>query len=396
MLQALNQHGKLQLLALMSPSEIIQHKIHSKFFCPTCKEHVLIKAGEKVTPHFAHHPKSECPAKKGGEGEYHERGKLNLYYWLLRQGISAQLEVFIGKIQQRPDILVEINNKLIAIEFQCAKISANDVRKRSTGYKNINITPIWILGGNRLIRKGSNSLSTNNFELLFLHQFHNNYPPTIFFYCPSANQFSIFQHIVTTDTKWSHGNLKFKKLNDLTFYQLFKRENPNNQQLLSDWKLVKFNFRTRVSPHPTKLEMKWREWLYLKNIHPSLLPSVVHLPVPSQFMMLSPPPVWQSKICIEVINNSNRSFTTNLCYSLLKADKKPQSFYPLINGLNDPIKEYLLLLVKLQYLKQVNPTTFHVIKKPKSHHSIEYAIEQDEQLINSLLNGFKPSTNMHV
>ncbi|MRH43392.1 hypothetical protein GH741_11950 [Aquibacillus halophilus] len=396
MLQAINQQqGILQTLALLAPSEIAFHRIQSNFYCPNCKEPVLIKAGEKVIPHFAHHAKSQCPLKQGGEGEYHERGKFKLYQWLLQQKITAYLEVFIDEIQQRADILIELKGRLIAIEFQCATISNSEFKNRSHGYRSINITPIWILGGNRMKRRGARALSMSSFELLFLHQFHNNYPLTMFFYCPNSNQFSIFQNVMTTGKKKTYGNLYFTKLHQISFYQLFKKNKADSKQLLIDWKSDKVNFRTRTSPHVTKIEKYWRQWLYINHTHPSLLPSIVHLPVPSQFLMNTPPAIWQSKLCIEILS-SYIYFDLKICYSLLKNDIKPQTFYPLVHGDNDPIAEYLTLLCQLKVIKVVDTTTtFRVIERPIFHRSVDSAINEDEQVINLLIDYVVPSNYTH-
>lgn len=56
-------------------------------------------------------------------------------------------EVFLPKIQQRPDILVD---NQIAIEYQCAKLDTTTLESRVKGYRKINMTNIWVLGGGYL------------------------------------------------------------------------------------------------------------------------------------------------------------------------------------------------------------------------------------------------------
>src|SRR5699024_1295962 len=101
MLQAKTQDGKLLTLASHTKAEILQWRTKTSFFCPVCQNKVILKAGNKVIPHFAHHGKSGCPAREGGEGAYHEKGKLMLYQWLKYQGINVRLEVFLSDIKQR-------------------------------------------------------------------------------------------------------------------------------------------------------------------------------------------------------------------------------------------------------------------------------------------------------
>src|SRR5699024_9228468 len=125
-----------------------------KFYCPQCLERVMIRAGPKTIPHFAHHRHSNCPSHKG-ESEYHETGKLILFQWLKQQQLHVQLEAFLPGIKQIPDILVTINNKRIAIEFQCSKIRVSDIIQRNKGYEKLKIIPIWILGEKLLKRINS-------------------------------------------------------------------------------------------------------------------------------------------------------------------------------------------------------------------------------------------------
>src|SRR5699024_4341246 len=159
-------------------------------------EKVIIRAGPQTIPHFFHYQKSECPSVEGGEGAYHEKGKLLLYHWLKKQHTNVFLEkhlpqinqqpdlllltknkkntikyqntyVFLEKhlpqIKQRPDLLLLTKNKKIAIEYQCVRIPIKLLLKRNKGYQQLGIKPIWILGANQMKRMGQNSLKLDPF-----------------------------------------------------------------------------------------------------------------------------------------------------------------------------------------------------------------------------------------
>ncbi len=139
MLQAVNQSGELVPLWKLNRDQIKQMR-KEKFFCPACHERLMIKAGTKNTPHFAHHRKSNCSLS--GEGSYHENGKKDIYLWLHARGYQVTLEHYFPNIKQRADISLEVKKKKIAIEYQCAPISIQEICRRTAGYRSIGVIPI--------------------------------------------------------------------------------------------------------------------------------------------------------------------------------------------------------------------------------------------------------------
>src|SRR5699024_6892259 len=121
MLSAKTKKGQMVTLAVLKKAQIEEMRLE-EFYCPACKETVIIKAGEKTIPHFAHFSKSVC-INKSGEGMQHQKGKLLLYSWLQKQSIDVQIEYYLPEIKQRPDLFFSIGDKKVAIEFQCVKIS---------------------------------------------------------------------------------------------------------------------------------------------------------------------------------------------------------------------------------------------------------------------------------
>src|SRR5690625_173214 len=171
MLQAKSHHGGLVTLATLTKAEIERQKTEQQYYCPACNGQVIIKAGSRMIPHFAHKSTFHCPSSEGGEGPYHEKGKLLLYQWLESQQFQVELEAYIPEINQRPDLLVTINRKQIAIEFQCARISITQIKRRNEGYEALHITPLWIVGANHFKRQTKNHLKINQFTRQFIHQF---------------------------------------------------------------------------------------------------------------------------------------------------------------------------------------------------------------------------------
>lgn len=145
-LTAITEQGDIIVSANYTQEYLSDLKKHSTFTCLQCQEEVILKNGSINIPHFAHRRNTECTHSfSEGETEDHLNGKLQLFEFLQKQKANPQLEAFIPAIKQRPDILIRNDDSLIAIEFQCSSILPTTIEKRSIGYKQQNITPLWIL-----------------------------------------------------------------------------------------------------------------------------------------------------------------------------------------------------------------------------------------------------------
>lgn len=116
------------------------------YYCPACKSPVYLKAGSVIRAHFAHFKRSNCAVFSEGETEEHLLGKQQLYDWLVRLGYEVEMEAYLPKLNQRPDILVSINGQKIALEFQCSGLAIEKVKERTNGYLINGYKVIWLLG----------------------------------------------------------------------------------------------------------------------------------------------------------------------------------------------------------------------------------------------------------
>ena len=387
MLQAKSNGGEIITLATLSKEEIdVQRKV-SQFHCPTCKEPVIIKAGQMVVPHFAHKSKVNCPSNEGGEGPYHEKGKLLLYQWLKLQHLQVELEVYLKEIKQQPDLLLKINNRRIAIEFQCARISINQIQARNAGYQKIGIIPIWILGANQFQRKGQYHLKIDQFTSQFMHQFSASFPLKLFYFCPDAIQLTTFQNIYLTKTKLAIGKPDYKKLENIRFTDLFLKHEFTEKELYELWKKEKKKFRLQPRNHLYGKEREWQQWLYLKQTHLEYLPSIIYLPISEQYKMNTPLWNWQSRLCIEVINPLplGAEFSINRCEFVLRNHFHQSNHFPLAKSTVNPINQYLYLLEQLKLIKQRSPHHFIKINPIEFHQHIEQSINSDTLIMNELI-----------
>jgi competence protein CoiA len=116
-----------------------------QFYCPQCGEKLQLKIGTVKMPHFAHISISHCESYfSEGETIQHLQGKEQLFQLFRYLQIPVLLEPYIAELNQRPDLLINLNGYQYAIEFQCSPIKHQRFLERNSGYNQKNIQPIWI------------------------------------------------------------------------------------------------------------------------------------------------------------------------------------------------------------------------------------------------------------
>ena len=387
MLQARMKSGRLITPASLSRSKLTQLKLSKqKFYCPACSEKVILRSGERVIAHFAHTAKASCPSATGGEGPYHEQGKLLLYQWLVSQHIKVELEAFLPEINQRPDLLIHLNGRRIAIEYQCAKIPKEQIVKRTEGYKQVGIQVIWVLGAKLLKRSTRHTIKIDSFTASFIHQFSSTYPQSLFYFCPQTFKFIKFQDVSFLGKNRAAGKTTVHPLKSITLKDIFVSEYISNESLISIWKREKRWFRLKPRGRLYGTELQWHQWLYLKQLHLEQLPAIIYLPVQGEHLMKTPGWIWQSRLVFDVIYplQIGKEFQLRSCLRVLSKHIYTPDDFPLIQTNDNPLMEYLHLLARNGTLEQTSENTFKKIKQIHLHQQVESAVEEDEHLIEQL------------
>lgn len=141
------------------------------FYCPQCKEPLILKIGQVKIPHFAHQKNTNCDLLfSEGESRAHLLGKQQLLLLFQRLQLDVKLEPYLQHLRQRPDLLVIKNNTHYAIEFQCSRLVTERFMERTIGYRQQKIVPIWILNTptEKHKQQGLFKISLNHFQRLFL------------------------------------------------------------------------------------------------------------------------------------------------------------------------------------------------------------------------------------
>lgn len=145
MLSALTEKQEMVYLTHeLSKERLLEIRQTQNFYCPACHEQLVLKIGQVMIPHFAHRKNEHCQVFSEGESALHLQGKYALYRWLQFQHMPVLVEPYLKAIQQRPDLLIQQQDKYIAVEFQCSALTPKRLTKRNKGYQKLGIEPLWI------------------------------------------------------------------------------------------------------------------------------------------------------------------------------------------------------------------------------------------------------------
>jgi hypothetical protein len=159
-------HGNVRVtIGLDAPETLRGLSDARSLTCPGCRGTVILHAGTVRVHHFAHLPGAVCtlPVSEP-ETEEHRAGKLLLAEWLRASLPDADvlIEAFLPATGQRADVLAVLpDHSRIALEYQCAQLTAREWRRRHRQYRDAAICDLWLLGGSRLSTADPESASGN-------------------------------------------------------------------------------------------------------------------------------------------------------------------------------------------------------------------------------------------
>ena len=351
------------------------------FYCPECEERVILKAGTKKIPHFAHQKGAVCSESYERESEYHLKGKLALFKWLEMQGLSPELEPYMKEIAQRPDLGFTFKDRKYAIEFQCSTIPEELFFKRTENYQKADIFPIWIMAGKNVKRKGTKRVSLSKFDYLFLtrNNFGSWYLPA---FCPQMNSLIMIQHILPVTVKNSLSQYVVKSLQTATISDLIFPKSVVSHKLI-DWKKEMSKAKNFTLPQYGSIHHPFLRELYSNGMMPTMLPYEVGLPVRNMQFIETPAIEWQGYLYLDVLKNRKSVTMQQILHSFQKRVRDQEvklRHLPLERNGNAlmAVKVYIQLLVKLNVLKPINTTIFKVQKQWTIHDNQCNYLESEE------------------
>ncbi|MCC3645330.1 MAG: competence protein CoiA [Bacillota bacterium] len=383
MLVASLENGvRISLIGSHSIPALQQYRENHNFYCPECKEKVIMKIGKKKIPHFSHRKGSECPERYERESEYHMSGKVLLFQWLKKKGLNPILEPFYPEISQRPDIGVHYEGVHYALEYQCSSISEELFIKRTEAYLKAGIVPIWILAGKSIKRMGKTKISLSGFQYLFLRQAASGHW-VIPSFCPTTKSFINIHQIqpLTVRNACAHYDVKpiFQADPAILFNPYFK-----NNLNIDEWKREVRKIKNSLSHNSGAIRNNFLQDLYSRSIAPSFLPPEIGLPVRHSPYIETSPIQWQSYLFMDIIGKE-RPFSlpqmiAAFCNRVKNNDIKIRSI-PLVQTGSEihAIKEYLDVLINLNIVKHAEKGLYKktALSSEPDHYSRIIQIEDD-------------------
>lgn len=370
MLTAMKEDGTpFYLVPRISKNDLRKEREKENFYCPECQGKLILKIGSKRMEHFAHQQGSSCMEGYERESEYHLNGKLQMYHWLEDQNLNPLLEPYNPSIQQRPDIGVNFDRKNYAIEFQCSTIPLELMKNRTRNYQKRKVTPIWILGGKTIKRKGEKKVTLSHFESLFLMKDASNVW-VLPAYCSKSQLFIHLINITPITSKKALADILITPIQSNSFPDLI---NPLKQNSLKnlDWKREIQNQKVSIQLYGNH-QNEFLKYLYYHSLHLSLLPPYIGLPVKDALIIETPPLIWQLYFCIDHLLNNQESGTIITFHQMYKGfmdriKKRDIVLRDLPLAPNSspviPLIGYIHLLIQFQVIEAINTNTFR-LKKP--------------------------------
>ncbi|MFJ5670550.1 competence protein CoiA [Bacillus safensis] len=291
---AMMDNGKLiRITHHLSKSRLEHVRTTCKFYCPECREEVHLKLGEHRVYHFAHKQLTVCPLASG-ETAYHQAGKEAIMNWLKRLGHQPVLEKYMSKIHQRPDVTVSIGSETYAIEFQCANISRQELRRRTAGFREAGLFPIWMIGANRLKRKSAQLFSFSSIHWGILRESEKK---RLIFFCPIQNRFiHLDQFLVFQPTKICAA-MTVRPPSAYSELPALLSLPSSKCQVNQQWLKCIQQFRQRP-PRILSNESKRLRDIFYEHHQTAFpfLPTALFIPVQEAYIFTSPVYVWQGRL----------------------------------------------------------------------------------------------------
>ncbi|GEN52886.1 competence protein CoiA [Halobacillus faecis] len=377
MLYALNTNGELQSLYQLTQAEIELVR-KTPYVCPVCHELLQIRSGRRTIPHFSHFPKSNCAVIKGGETVEHDRGKWRLFTWLKNQGYEVHLEQYLPEIRQRPDIYLLVNGKKIAIEYQCASVTNQEINKRTLSYRDAGIFPLWILGTKHLHSSNSYHLSLSDFTRSFFYYLNDDY--YLYFFHASKGQICVLSNVKSAGGRRVFAKTFSSAITNLRFPQLFTPGSYDygDEPFLREVERLWYKNRTVYQSQVSSEERQYRQYLYLRGYHFSLIPSICYLPVPGQVQTVMRPYVWQTRLFLD--HFFHLPIESSVEFPILSIGSTPNGYAPHLS------QQYLDLLTRLNIIEKTGKNIYIKIKQVSFHKRVEDALEDDRRTLEQLKN----------
>lgn len=385
---------KIHLLYNCNEELLRRMRQQERFFCVACGKEVQMKLGKQKSWHFAHKKVDSCLAFYEAESMYHRHGKELLYRWFERQNFHVDIEHYLPQIQQRPDIFIERAGRKIAIEYQCANLSIEQLYKRTYSYWRAGIQVIWIIGGNQLKKQSAYWMKFSSLMAFSLQSYPQ---PFLIFFCSKQKAFMKCAFLTSFSTSVSFSHTIYLPTETTTFELLFSPVPFQKEILDREWKQRKDYFRKNALPIWNYNYKSLLRLLYQFKCTPASFPSEIGVPLPSGFAFQTNPFIWQAFLYMKCIGELAVGECISLqyvCSYVKKYTKRRMLPYFSKHIWKVAVTEYMTFLYYTGVLRKVETYKYRKIRGIVMLKTEEEVMKYDETCLAYALSLFEAKYNM--
>ncbi|PEY72370.1 competence protein CoiA [Bacillus thuringiensis] len=385
---------KIHLLYNCNEELLRRMRQQERFFCVACGKEVQMKLGKQKSWHFAHKKVDSCLAFYEAESMYHRHGKELLYRWFKRQNFHVDIEHYLPQIQQRPDIFIKRAGRKIAIEYQCANLSIEQLYKRTYLYWRAGIQVIWIIGGNQLKKQSAYWMKFSSLMAFSLQSYPQ---PFLIFFCSKQKSFMKCAFLTSFSTSVSFSHTIYLPTETTTFELLFSPVPFQKEILDREWKQRKDYFRKNALPIWNYNYKSLLRLLYQFKCTPASFPSEVGVPLPSGFAFQTNPFIWQAFLYMKCIGELAVGECISLqyvCSYVKKYTKRRMLPYFSKHIWKVAVTEYMTFLCYTGVLRKVETYKYRKIRGIVMLKTEEEVMKYDETCLAYALSLFEAKYNM--
>ncbi|WP_416807943.1 competence protein CoiA [Bacillus thuringiensis] len=385
---------KIHLLYNCNEELLRRMRQQERFFCVACGKEVQMKLGKQKSWHFAHKKVDSCLAFYEAESMYHRHGKELLYRWFERQNFHVDIEHYLPQIQQRPDIFIERAGRKIAIEYQCANLSIEQLYKRTYSYWRAGIQVIWIIGGNQLKKQSAYWMKFSSLMAFSLQSYPQ---PFLIFFCSKQKSFMKCAFLTSFSTSVSFSHTIYLPTETTTFELLFSPVPFQKEILDREWKQRKDYFRKNALPIWNYNYKSLLRLLYQFKCTPASFPSEIGVPLPSGFAFQTNPFIWQAFLymkCIGELAVGECITLQYVCSYVKKYTKRRMLPYFSKHIWKVAVTEYMTFLCYTGVLRKVETYKYRKIRGIVMLKTEEEVMKYDETCLAYALSLFEAKYNM--
>jgi len=385
---------KIHLLYNCNEELLRRMRQQERFFCVACGKEVQMKLGKQKSWHFAHKKVDSCLAFYEAESMYHRHGKELLYRWFERQNFHVDIEHYLPQIQQRPDIFIERAGRKIAIEYQCANLSIEQLYKRTYSYWRAGIQVIWIIGGNQLKKQSAYWMKFSSLMAFSLQSYPQ---PFLIFFCSKQKAFMKCAFLTSFSTSVSFSHTIYLPTETTTFELLFSPVPFQKEILDREWKQRKDYFRKNALPIWNYNYKSLLRLLYQFKCTPASFPSEIGVPLPSGFAFQTNPFIWQAFLYMKCIGELAVGECISLqyvCSYVKKYTKRRMLPYFSKHIWKVAVTEYMTFLCYTGVLRKVETYKYRKIRGIVMLKTEEEVMKYDETCLAYALSLFEAKYNM--